>query len=82
MQQSGGREAGPGGCPTSVLPDPSRETSPDPGPLLPREDSMAPRVPAPFLTRVGHPATWGPCSRYGEEREEEPGQQVKFQNTL
>lgn len=40
------------------------------------------KVPTPFLTRVGHPDTWVPCSRYREEREERPGQRVKFQNIL
>lgn len=57
------------GCAASVTP------SPPPGGInldscpLPWEDSVASEVPAPFLTRVGHPNTWVPCSRYREERE-------------
>ena len=81
MQQKLG-ERGRAGCPTSVLPSLSQETNPDPCPLLPWEDSMASESSTPFLTRVGNPDTWVPCSRYREEREEKPGQQVKFQNIL
>lgn len=75
-------ERGRAARPASVPPSPPRGINPDSCPPLPWEDSVASEVPAPFLTRVGHPDTWVPCSRYREEREEKPGQRVKFQNVL
>lgn len=78
--RNGGREAGL--CAPRLSSRPSPETDPDPCPLLPQNHLWHQRVPTPVLTRVGHPDTWVPCSRYGEEREEKPGQQVKFQNIL
>lgn len=68
----------------------SCNTNPDPDPQLPGEGAQAintcqfsllnqSRAPGPRGVWV-----WGesPSSRHGEQREERPGQRVKFQNNL
>lgn len=78
-EMGGERQGGePRVCPPIPFPrDKSRTSSTAPTGIL-----HGIRVPTPFFTRVGHPDTWVPWSRYREEREEKPGQQVKFQNIL
>lgn len=79
--ENGGREAGLGAPHLSSRARPRRQIQS----LARCSQGKTPwhqEVPTPFLTRVGHPDTWVPRSRYREEREEKPGQRVKFQNIL
>jgi hypothetical protein len=82
MHAAGMGERGRAGCPISILhPLPRRQIQTS----VHCSHGNTPwhqKVPTPFLTREGHPVTWVPCSRYREEREERPGQRVKFQNIL